>query len=99
MGFVGPEKGALLADLGVDLDERGNVARDDELHDQRRRRVQRRATWAAASSLIVWAIAEGRAAAAGVDAYLPAATCSPARSTRRTAPSRPLTHHRRATPC
>ena len=28
MGFVGPEKGKLLADLGVELDERGNVARD-----------------------------------------------------------------------
>ena len=29
MGFVGPEQGAWLDQLGVDFDERGNVARDD----------------------------------------------------------------------
>ena len=69
MGFVGPEKGKLLADLGVDLDERGNVARDRSYMTSvdgvfSRRRHGPRAV------LIVWAIAEGRAAAAGVDAYL-----------------------------
>ena len=42
MGFLGPEKGKLLSDLGVELDERSNVARDRQLHDQRRGRVQRR---------------------------------------------------------
>ena len=49
MGFVGPEKGKLLADLGVELDERGNVARDAQLHDQRRRACSPPATWAAGS--------------------------------------------------
>ena len=49
MGFVGPEKGPLLEGLGVELDARGNVARDDELHDQRAGRVRRPATWAGGS--------------------------------------------------
>jgi glutamate synthase (NADPH/NADH) small chain len=69
MGFVGPEKPGMLSDLGVKLTERGNVSRD--------------ANWMTTvpgvfacgdmqrgQSLIVWAIAEGRSAARGVDAYL-----------------------------
>ena len=69
MGFVGPEKPGMLTDLGVKLTERGNVWRD--------------ANWMTTApgvfacgdmqrgqSLIVWAIAEGRSAARGVDAYL-----------------------------
>jgi glutamate synthase (NADPH/NADH) small chain len=69
MGFVGPEKGALLADLGVDYDVRGNVARDESF------RTNVPGVFVAGDmgrgqSLIVWAIAEGRSAAAGVDQYL-----------------------------
>jgi glutamate synthase (NADPH) small chain len=69
MGFVGPERPGMLTDLGVKLTERGNVWRD--------------ASWMTSvpgvftagdmqrgQSLIVWAIAEGRSAARGVDAYL-----------------------------
>jgi glutamate synthase (NADPH) small chain len=69
MGFTGPERGPLLEGLGVDLDQRGNVARDGG--------------WATSvpgvfacgdmgrgQSLIVWAIAEGRACAAAVDRLL-----------------------------
>ena len=69
MGFVGPEKPGLLTDLAVKLTERGNVSRD--------------ASWMTSvpgvfacgdmqrgQSLIVWAIAEGRSAARGVDAFL-----------------------------
>ncbi len=69
MGFVGPERPGLLEQLGVELDERGNVARDDD--------------WSTnvdgvfvcgdagrGQSLIVWAIAEGRACAASVDELL-----------------------------
>ncbi len=69
MGFVGPEREGLLADLGVKLDGRGNVATDDSkmtsvpgvfaAGDMRR-----------GQSLIVWAIAEGRQAARSVDQYL-----------------------------
>jgi glutamate synthase (NADPH/NADH) small chain len=69
MGFLGPEKGDLLTDLGVEYDQRGNVARD--------------ADWMTTvdgvfvcgdmgrgQSLIVWAIAEGRSCAAAVDRWL-----------------------------
>ncbi|MEJ6511450.1 MAG: glutamate synthase subunit beta [Actinomycetota bacterium] len=77
MGFVGPEQGGLLDQLGVAIDERGNVARDH--------------TWATnvdgvfvagdmgrGQSLIVWAIAEGRSVAASVDNWLTGSTTLPA---------------------
>ena len=77
MGFVGPERGPLIDQFGVDLDGRGNVARDER--------------WATnvpgvyvcgdmgrGQSLIVWAIAEGRACAAAVDADLTGSTELPA---------------------
>lgn len=69
MGFSGAEPGPLLEQFGVELDARGNVARDDH--------------WATnvegvfvcgdmgrGQSLIVWAIAEGRSTAASVDRWL-----------------------------
>ena len=69
MGFTGPEKNRLLADLGVHLTERGTVWRDEHwmtsvpgvfaAGDMQR-----------GQSLIVWAIADGRRAAASVDRYL-----------------------------
>ncbi len=87
MGFVGPERGPLLEDLGVDLTDRGAVARDDR--------------WATnvdgvfvagdmgrGQSLIVWAIAEGRACAAAVDRYLMGDTILPSPITPTTAPQR-----------
>lgn len=77
MGFTGPQQSGLLETLGVSLTERGNVARD--------------ANWMTSvegiftagdmqrgQSLIVWAIAEGRAAAASVDRYLMGNTDLPA---------------------
>ena len=69
LGFRGPEHGRLLAELGVALDERGTVARDERFM------TSVEGVFAAGDigrgqSLVVWAIAEGRAAAAGVDAYL-----------------------------
>jgi glutamate synthase (NADPH) small chain len=69
MGFVGPEKGKLLTDLGVDLDQRGNVARDANFMTSVDG-VFSAGDMGRGQSLIVWAIAEGRAAAAGVDGYL-----------------------------
>jgi glutamate synthase (NADPH/NADH) small chain len=69
MGFLGAEPAGMLTELGVRLTERGNVGRD--------------ASWMTSvpgvftagdmqrgQSLIVWAIAEGRSAARGVDQYL-----------------------------
>jgi glutamate synthase (NADPH/NADH) small chain len=76
MGFTGPETGGLLDELGVDLTDRGNVQRD--------------ASWLTSvddvfvcgdmgrgQSLIVWAIAEGRSAAAAVDRHLMGTTDLP----------------------
>jgi glutamate synthase (NADPH) small chain len=69
MGFVGPEKGKLVEGLGVDLDARGNVARDLQ-YMTNVEGVFSAGDMGRGQSLIVWAIAEGRAAAAGVDRYL-----------------------------
>ncbi|HVS68468.1 MAG TPA: glutamate synthase subunit beta [Mycobacteriales bacterium] len=77
MGFVGPERGELLDGLEVELDGRGNVARSGEwmtnvdgvfvCGDMGR-----------GQSLIVWAIAEGRACASSVDRWLMGDTQLPA---------------------
>jgi glutamate synthase (NADPH/NADH) small chain len=77
IGFVGPERGPLVNDLGVRLTDRGNVWRD--------------ARWMTSvpgvftagdmqrgQSLIVWAIAEGRSAARGIDQYLMGESTLPA---------------------
>lgn len=77
MGFTGAQQEGLVSELGVALDGRGNVARD--------------ARWSTdvpgvfvagdmgrGQSLIVWAIAEGRSAAASVDRYLMGETLLPA---------------------
>jgi glutamate synthase (NADPH/NADH) small chain len=76
MGFVGPEKGKLLSDLGVELDTRGNVARDQSFMTSVDG-VFSAGDMGRGQSLVVWAIAEGRAAAAGVDAYLTGRTVLP----------------------
>jgi glutamate synthase (NADPH/NADH) small chain len=69
LGFVGPERGSWLESLGVDFDGRGNVARD-ERYMTNQFGLFVAGDMGRGQSLIVWAIAEGRAAAAGVDAYL-----------------------------
>ena len=42
MGFLGPEGPGVVEQLGVDLDERGNVMRDEDLHDLGPGRLRRR---------------------------------------------------------
>jgi glutamate synthase (NADPH/NADH) small chain len=69
MGFLGPRREGLLNDLGVTLTDRGNVWRDENWMTSvpgvfAAGDIQR------GQSLIVWAIAEGRSAARGVDLYL-----------------------------
>jgi glutamate synthase (NADPH/NADH) small chain len=71
MGFLGPVRSGMIEQLGLALDNRGNVATKDgymtsvdgifAAGDMRR-----------GQSLVVWAISEGRKAAAAVDAYLAA---------------------------
>ncbi len=76
MGFLGPEKASWLDELGVDLDERGNVRRDDDFMSSIPG-VFVAGDMGRGQSLIVWAIAEGRACAAGADRYLVGATDLP----------------------
>ena len=77
MGFVGPERGGLLEDLGVEFDGRGNVARNASFMTNAPG-VFVCGDMGRGQSLIVWAIAEGRSCAAGVDRYLAADTMLPA---------------------
>ena len=76
MGFTGPETGGLLDQLGVDLDPRGNVARDGS-YATNVPGVFVAGDAGRGQSLIVWAIAEGRSCAAAVDAHLAGSTALP----------------------
>ncbi len=69
LGFIGPEKKAWLDQLGVALDARGNIARTDE-YATNIPGVFVAGDMGRGQSLIVWAIAEGRACAAAVDQRL-----------------------------
>jgi glutamate synthase (NADPH/NADH) small chain len=77
LGFVGPEKGSWVDQLGVALDARGNVARTDS-YATNVPGVYVAGDMGRGQSLIVWAIAEGRACAAAVDEYLMGASSLPA---------------------
>jgi glutamate synthase (NADPH/NADH) small chain len=87
MGFVGPEQAGLLEQLGVDLDPRGNVARDDRWSTNVDG-VFVAGDMGRGQSLIVWAIAEGRSAAAAVDQHLMGDTLLPSPLTPDAAPLR-----------
>jgi|TARA_Y100000294_G_scaffold31931_1_gene27113 glutamate synthase (NADPH/NADH) small chain len=76
MGFTGPEQGPLTESLGVDLDARGNVARDAAFATNVDG-VFVCGDMGRGQSLIVWAIAEGRSCAAEVDRHLTGATHLP----------------------
>lgn len=87
MGFVGPQREGLLTDLGVELNARGNVSRGDDFQSTVPG-VFVAGDMGRGQSLIVWAIAEGRAAAAAVDAFLVGETALPATITPTAAPQR-----------
>jgi glutamate synthase (NADPH/NADH) small chain len=77
MGFVGPQRDGLLEKLGIELNERGNVTRDRQFATNRDG-VFVAGDMGRGQSLIVWAIAEGRACAAAVDEWLMGSTALPA---------------------
>jgi glutamate synthase (NADPH/NADH) small chain len=77
MGFVGPERNDLLDKLGVEYDQRGNIKRDDEFRAIGQEGVFVAGDAGRGQSLIVWAIAEGRSAAAAADAFLAGQTDLP----------------------
>ena len=79
MGFVHPEPNGMIADLNVKLDRRGNVATNPN------KMTSEEGIFAAGDmsrgqSLVVWALAEGREAARGVDEYLMGTTNLPSSS-------------------
>jgi len=76
MGFTGPETEGLVDQLGVEIDERGNITRDKNYMSSVEG-VFVAGDAGRGQSLIVWALAEGRAAAAGVDAWLTGSTNLP----------------------
>jgi glutamate synthase (NADPH/NADH) small chain len=88
MGFSGPETSALTAQLGVELTERGTVRRTDDFATTVPG-VFVAGDAGRGQSLVVWAIAEGRAAAAAVDTYLSGSTELPAPVTASTVAMRP----------
>jgi glutamate synthase (NADPH/NADH) small chain len=76
LGFTGPEQQDLSSQLGLPFDGRGNVARDSDYQTEQEG-VFVAGDAGRGQSLIVWAIAEGRAAAAAVDRYLEGETQLP----------------------
>ncbi|MDP3972706.1 MAG: glutamate synthase subunit beta [Candidatus Nanopelagicales bacterium] len=73
MGFTGPEAGLIGEQLGLGIDQRGNIVRD-EGYQTEVEGVFVAGDAGRGQSLIVWAIAEGRGAAAAVDRYLTGTT-------------------------
>ena len=70
MGFTGPVRTGMLDDLGVAIDGRGNVVADANSYMTSVPGVFAAGDTRRGQSLVVWAIAEGRKAARGVDEYL-----------------------------
>jgi glutamate synthase (NADPH/NADH) small chain len=87
MGFLGPQREGLLEQLGVEINERGNVTRDGNFRTNIEN-VFVCGDMGRGQSLIVWAIAEGRSAAAATDRYLSGDTLLPAPITPDAAPMR-----------
>ena len=77
MGFVSPVQDGLLAQLGVKLDPRGNVLADTKAYKSSAEKVFACGDMRRGQSLVVWAIREGRQAAASVDAFLMGSTVLP----------------------
>ena len=76
MGFAGPQRNGMLESLGVEIDQRGNVKRDENWMTTVPG-VFVAGDMGRGQSLIVWAIAEGRSAASAADRYLTGETLLP----------------------
>ncbi len=70
MGFLHPEPTGLLDELGIELDERGNVKATEQAYQTNIAKVFTAGDMRRGQSLVVWAISEGRECARKVDIYL-----------------------------
>jgi glutamate synthase (NADPH/NADH) small chain len=70
IGFMHTERNGLLEDLGVELDQRGNIAAEEGRYQTNKPHIFAAGDARRGQSLVVWAIAEGREAARAVDLYL-----------------------------
>jgi glutamate synthase (NADPH) small chain len=70
MGFVSPVHDAAITELGLDLDQRGNVKANDLDYSTSRAKVFAAGDMRRGQSLVVWAIREGRQAAHAIDKFL-----------------------------
>lgn len=70
MGFVHPQQEGMLAELGVEYDERGNVRASEKAYQTNIPKVFAAGDMRRGQSLVVWAISEGRECARKVDEYL-----------------------------
>ncbi len=77
MGFVSPVFEGLLAELGTDMDKRGNIVADDDEYLTSVKNVYTAGDCRRGQSLVVWAIREGRQAARSVDQFLMGSTNLP----------------------
>ncbi|MCC3152920.1 glutamate synthase subunit beta [Hymenobacter sp. BT770] len=80
MGFTGPRTAGLLAELGVELDERGNVRATEKTYQTNLPNVFAAGDMRRGQSLVVWAISEGREAARQVDMFLTGKTSLPSKN-------------------
>ena len=70
MGFLGPVQEGMIKDLGVELDQRGNVMADIVKYQTSKAKVFSCGDMRRGQSLVVWAIREGRQCARSVDQFL-----------------------------
>jgi glutamate synthase (NADPH/NADH) small chain len=77
MGFLGPRRGELLAQSGVELDPRGNVLANTVEYRTSRDKLFAAGDMRRGQSLVVWAIREGRQCARAVDQFLTGSSTLP----------------------
>lgn len=70
MGFLHPQHEGLIHELGVELDERGNIRADEKKFQTNIPKIFTAGDMRRGQSLVVWAISEGRECARRVDQYL-----------------------------
>jgi glutamate synthase (NADPH/NADH) small chain len=80
LGFASPQYKGLLEQLGVKLDERGNVLAPDNTYRTSLANVFVAGDMRRGQSLVVWAISEGREAARQVDMFLTGKTSLPSKN-------------------